>query len=191
MAPCPSSLSKSITSENLSCQGTPGRVLRCCGYRPDELPFSKQEEVSMSRGKICNGCALSLALAVQGWRNFRADAHRRECGRSQMQMDMSISRPGRSFLSRVCAKPPIPAADPKAFPDPLNRNVYAGGQNQACPLSAAMLLLLRPKCRAKACDCYASSMVRSAISARGGISPCQLTQKERRQADWTAIIHGD
>ena len=92
--------------------------------------------------------AFSLALANAGLAQLHpiafADA---DAAGMQMQMDMSGSADeGIPSVSRVC---PETAVSLNGRSETISRCVEpqcvrAGGENQACPLPAAVLLLLRP-----------------------------------------------
>jgi hypothetical protein len=166
----------------------------------DELPFfGAGEEVSMGNGRILvMGAALSLALAGVGMAQLRPTGLvALNAGSSQMQMDMSgPADQGVPSYHAYALKPPIPATlDPKLFPDPFNRNVYA------------LAAKIKPVLYQQPCYCYCDrnaghkSLLDCYVSEHGSecdicqreaVLAYQLTQKGKTPGQIrAAIVHGD
>jgi hypothetical protein len=153
----------------------------------------------MSRGKIlAMVAALSLTLVGAGMARLPAQTLVAAiAGSSQMQMDMSgPADQGVPSYHAHALKAPIPATmDPKLFPDPLNRNVYA--------LAAKIKpVLYQQPCycycdrnvgHKSLLDCYASEHGSQCdICQREAVLDYQLTQKGKTPAQIrAAIIHGN
>ena len=153
----------------------------------------------MSTGKILAiGAALSLAIAGVGMAQLPPTSMvAMNAADSQMQMDMSgPADQGVPSYHAYALKPPIPATlDPKTFPDPLNRNVYA------------LAAKIKPVLYQQPCYCYCDrnvghkSLLDCYVSEHGSqcdicqkeaVLAYQLTQKGKTPAQIrTAIIRGD
>ena len=153
----------------------------------------------MSRDKIlAMGAALCLTLAAAGMAQLPAKTlDALNATGAQMQMDMSgPADQGVPSYHAYALKPPVPATmDPKLFPDPLNRNVYA------------LAAKIKPVLYQQPCYCYCDrnaghkSLLDCYVSEHGSecdicqreaVLAYQLTQKGKTPAQIrAAIIHGD
>jgi hypothetical protein len=154
----------------------------------------------MSRGKILViGAAISMTLAGAGMAQLPPETFVATNAPDSQQMQMDMSGPADQGIPSYHAyalKPPIPATlDPKAFSDPLNRNVYALAAKIKpvlyqqpcycyCDRNAGHKSLL---------DCYASEHgAQCDICQKEAILAYQMTQKGKTPAQIrTAIIRGD
>src|ERR1700731_4821512 len=128
----------------------------------------------MSRGRIlAMGVALSLALAGAAMARLPAQTLvAANAAGSQMQMDMSgPADQGVPSYHAYALKPPIPSTmDPKLFPDPLNRNVYA------------LAAKIKPVLYQQPCYCYCDrsvghkSLLDCFATEHGSV--CDICQKE-------------
>jgi len=146
--------------------------------------------------------ACTLILASAGLAQLRPDmsiamAAAPNTPDAAMQMDMSGQGDmGIPSYHAYALKPPYPATlDPKQFPDPLNRNVYAlaGKIRPVLYQQPCYCYCDRHQGHKSLLDCFASTHgAECDVCQKEAVLSYQLTQKGKTPAQIrAAIIHGD